>query len=499
MKELELLNMTVSALEVAKKFDTKGHSLFHLNCSLNNPTNKDRKVVLVIEEAQRINPALFKQIRLLSDSRQQEKIPITIIIVGQNEIIHRLKKNQSLGKRVNCTYNLEPLLDVEIEQYVMHRLNVAGSHNKIFSSRAIHEIYCLSEGIPYLINNICDFALLAGYKRKEKIITPDTIRKCVANFKFANKKSKKGLFSHPKYKRKEKIITIDTALNSDVSFQFPNKLNKAGLPIARRQVSYLSSAALIGLSAVIGYFFFADDYQPPFMAVNTYYEKAIERLTGLEPKISINQSKQKSIPKFDNHEPNVKSVSFDTPIVSEIVQLDQFNVENEKVSVVPLVKQLKTYDDEYVVALEELSAAKKIITAHEQRLAKQEQSIIQAEQELIELTKELKKEKKDKILLQAELSKKAELIKLLQEKQEKLQHTIIRLEDQIEQRKHEVEALNAQLISLNTNTQGATPLTIDAQDHQNPKSDAIEAEIGPPNPNDIIDWIISKNPEKKLK
>ena len=499
MEELDFLNMTVNALEVAKKFDTKGDSLFQLNHSLNNTTNKDRKVVLVIEEAQRINPTLLKQIRLLSDSRQQEKTPITIIIVGQNEIIDLLKKNQSLGQRVNYTYHLEPLMDIEIEQYVMHRLSVAGSRKKIFSSRAIHEIYCLSEGIPFLINNICDFALLAGYKRKEKIITPDTIRKCGTNFKFANKRGKEGLTPDTEYKRKEKIITLDTTRTCDVNFQFPNKLNKESFAIPRRKASFLSSAVLIGLSVVIGYFYFADDYQISSMTVKTYYEKAIESLTGLEPEMSINQAKQNAIPKVENIEPNVRPVSFNTPIVSEIVQLGQSNVGNEKLSVDSLVKQLKTRNDEHVAALKALSVAKEKITAHEERLAKQEQLINQTKQELIELTKDLNKEKNDKILLQTELSKKAELIKSLQEKQEKLEYKTIRFEDQIEQRKHEVEALKAQLMALTNNPQGATPITIDAQDNPTSRSDAIETEIEPPNPNDIIDWIISKNPEKKRK
>ena len=190
LEELDFFNMTANTFEVCKKVGTIGVSKFQLNHSFKNSDNKDKNIVLVIEEAQRIKNDLLEQIRLFSHAMKPEKRLVTIILVGQNEFINTLKEDENFGRQVNFFHNLKPLLNFEIEKYIWHRLKVAGSRKKIFNSSAISEIYALSEGIPYMINNICDFSLLAGYKSNKDIITPDTIRKGIAIFQSPNKLSK---------------------------------------------------------------------------------------------------------------------------------------------------------------------------------------------------------------------------------------------------------------------------------------------------------------------
>ena len=87
-----------------------------------------------------------------------------------------------MKQRLAIIHQIEPLQEIETEQYVLHRLKIAGSERQIFSPEAVREIYSFSEGNPRLINIICDFALLTGYAKEKKIIEPEIIRECAANY-----------------------------------------------------------------------------------------------------------------------------------------------------------------------------------------------------------------------------------------------------------------------------------------------------------------------------
>jgi hypothetical protein len=111
--------------------------------------------------------------------------------VGQNEFIHILKeyKNRALRHQITLSYHIEPLTPSETENYIRHRLEIAGAKTHIFSSGAIQEIFSFSNGYPRLINIICDHALLTGYVREILIITPDIINECKKDLKISNLKT----------------------------------------------------------------------------------------------------------------------------------------------------------------------------------------------------------------------------------------------------------------------------------------------------------------------
>ena len=186
LEALDFFNMTADGLEMNKKFSTKGDFLGHLSHFLNNAYVNNKEVVLIIEEAQRLNQELLEQVRLLSNIERPDKKLINIIFVGQIEFNNILKKNKALRQRITIIYNIEPLTDFETEKYIIHRLKVAGSEERIFSQGAIREIFSFSEGNPRLINIICDLALLTGYAQELKIIEPEIIKECAANFQLPN-------------------------------------------------------------------------------------------------------------------------------------------------------------------------------------------------------------------------------------------------------------------------------------------------------------------------
>jgi general secretion pathway protein A len=124
-----------------------------------------RRVVLVVDEAQNLAPAVLEQVRLLTNLETNTQKLLQIILIGQPELRELLGRNElrQLAQRITGRYHLHPLSRDETAAYVRHRLRVAGATTDIFSGPALSEIYRLSVGVPRVINVICDRALLGAY------------------------------------------------------------------------------------------------------------------------------------------------------------------------------------------------------------------------------------------------------------------------------------------------------------------------------------------------
>jgi general secretion pathway protein A len=161
-------------------FDTKADFLIQFESFLHNTYSERKKALLIIDEAQRLNQQLLEQIRLLSNIERRDVKLINIFFVGQNEL-HQLimdEQNRALRQRIAVHYKIEPLTEPETQDYIKHRLRVAGSEEEIFSPDAISEIFSFSKGYPRLINGICDRALLIGYVLDIKKIDSKIAKKC---------------------------------------------------------------------------------------------------------------------------------------------------------------------------------------------------------------------------------------------------------------------------------------------------------------------------------
>jgi hypothetical protein len=135
---------------------------------------------LIIDEAQRLNPQLLEQIRLLSNIERKGAKLLSIFLVGQNELQENLlqEKNRALRQRIAVHYHIELLTETETRGYINHRMQVAGSKEEIFNPEAISEIFSFSKGCPRLINTICDRALLTGYASGITQIDRKVVQKC---------------------------------------------------------------------------------------------------------------------------------------------------------------------------------------------------------------------------------------------------------------------------------------------------------------------------------
>ena len=180
LEHLDFFNFVANVFSIDRKFSTKGEFLNHLSKFLHDAYSKNKKVLLIIDEAQRLKPELLEEIRLLSNIERQDTKLLNIFFVGQEEFNNILIKpeNRALRQRITINYYIEPLTENETKEYIKHRLNIAGSQRNIFSSSAIGEIFSFSKGFPRLINIICDLALLTGYVKEQKTINEPIIKEC---------------------------------------------------------------------------------------------------------------------------------------------------------------------------------------------------------------------------------------------------------------------------------------------------------------------------------
>ena len=180
LSSLEFFNFLAIELKMNKKFDGKGEFLIHLKHFLHKAYFSQKKVLLIIDEAQRLSHDLLEQIRLLSNIELQDRKLINIFFVGQTEFNEMLMedRNRAARQRITVSYHIDPLTEAEAHLYIKHRLKVAGATREIFGRGAIREIYNYSGGYPRLINIICDHALLTGYSYDLKSIDKKVIKEC---------------------------------------------------------------------------------------------------------------------------------------------------------------------------------------------------------------------------------------------------------------------------------------------------------------------------------
>ena len=139
--------------------------------------------VIIIDEAQNLPVPLLEEIRILSDLEAPEKL-LQVVLVGQLELQAKLKlpEMRQVDQRVSVRCELRPMSRNVVTGYITHRIDVAGggSDRVEFSSEAIDEIYRVSDGVPRLVNLICDRALHHGYlERSARIQSPHVVRATV--------------------------------------------------------------------------------------------------------------------------------------------------------------------------------------------------------------------------------------------------------------------------------------------------------------------------------
>ena len=158
------------------------HELF--NRCLLQESHAGRRFIVVVDEAQNLEPSVLETIRLLSDFETPQAKLLQIILSGQPQLADKLSRPslRQLRQRVSLLSTLKPFAADEVGKYVEHRLRAAGRQdNSLFTASAVKMIAEMSEGIPRNINNICFNALSLGCALRQKTIDVDILRQVAAD------------------------------------------------------------------------------------------------------------------------------------------------------------------------------------------------------------------------------------------------------------------------------------------------------------------------------
>ena len=195
METLVFYNFLANSFKMNRRFESKGDFLVKFSHLLFSTYKNNKKLVLIIDEAQRLNHELLEEIRHLSNIELQNNKLLSIILAGQNELLDILRQdiNRAIRQSIAINYHLKPLSRKETEDYLRHRLKIAGTERRIFKADALPEIMFFSKGYPRLINSIFDHSLLTGYVRGIGEIDAHIVRECARELLLPGEREQKSV------------------------------------------------------------------------------------------------------------------------------------------------------------------------------------------------------------------------------------------------------------------------------------------------------------------
>jgi general secretion pathway protein A len=199
LSPVEFLQYIVSDLGLPAGSKNKGELLLQIAHYVISRSQKNLTTVLVVDEAHHLSAEILEEIRLLTNLETADEKLLQILLVGQPELDDKLDSPglRQLKQRIALRSHLQPLNSEETKGYIQRRLQLAGSPYPaaLFPPETIAAVYQHSQGLPRLINTICENALIAAYARQMRSVSPDIIDDIATDFRL-------GVHSHPLEQRK---------------------------------------------------------------------------------------------------------------------------------------------------------------------------------------------------------------------------------------------------------------------------------------------------------
>jgi type II secretory pathway predicted ATPase ExeA len=144
---------------------------------------KGRRLVVIIDEAQNMDTEALEELRVLSNINSGKNLLVQIILTGQPELRQKLSdpRLKQFAQRIGKLYHLMPLDRKETHEYIHHRITIAGGDPSLFTREAGEIIYASSGGVPRIINQLCDAALVYGYGMDKKKIDRHVIAPMISD------------------------------------------------------------------------------------------------------------------------------------------------------------------------------------------------------------------------------------------------------------------------------------------------------------------------------
>ena len=153
--------------------------------------SQGKRTVLIVDEAQNMAPETLEELRMLSNINTDKDLVLQVVLVGQAQLRDLLRRPdlEQFAQRIAVDYHLEALDEEETRGYIQHRIKVAGgSDADLFDVMACQAVYRHSQGVPRLINLLCDTALVYGFADQQAKINAQLVHDV------ARDKTKGGIF-----------------------------------------------------------------------------------------------------------------------------------------------------------------------------------------------------------------------------------------------------------------------------------------------------------------
>jgi general secretion pathway protein A len=180
MDPLDFCNFLANEFKMNRKFAGKDDFVRDFKGFLLRSFATYKKVLVIIDEAQRLDYGLLEEVRQLAGIEMAGRRLLKVFFVGQPEFCDMLMNERGAAVRdeIVAAYNIEPLDARETTEYIDHRLSVAGVGKKMFTPKAVMRVHALAGGYPRTVNVLCDHCLLRGYASGTKVIDVDTVSFC---------------------------------------------------------------------------------------------------------------------------------------------------------------------------------------------------------------------------------------------------------------------------------------------------------------------------------
>lgn len=189
LERLDFYNAVAKGFKIDRTFTSKVEFLIQFSSFLHKVHEENKKVLLLVDDCHRLSQDMLEELRLLSNIEKEDAKLINILFVGRNEFNEMLVQptNSAVRQRLTLKVELAPLTEPETAEYIHHRLTIAGSEAELFTARAIQIIHRYAQGIPRLINIICDHAMVAGSVQGKRTLDHKVVEGCLQRLNLPGK------------------------------------------------------------------------------------------------------------------------------------------------------------------------------------------------------------------------------------------------------------------------------------------------------------------------
>lgn len=204
---LKKMGESISIGLIANAHGDRGELLRWVLLSLNQPTDakasyvdlfgqfqaylideyaKGRRTVLIFDEAQNLSRESLEELRMFTNINSNKDELLQLVLVGQPELRDLIQSRgmSQFAQRVSASFHLTPMDERTVRNYVTHRLEVAGAETRIFSLSATDLVFKSTGGVPRLVNQLCDLAMVYAYTSNSKRVLRVTVERVLEDGAF---------------------------------------------------------------------------------------------------------------------------------------------------------------------------------------------------------------------------------------------------------------------------------------------------------------------------